>query len=137
MVGARQDRKSKTDPPSGPIVLVVEDETLLRMLLADQLRDAGYVVVDAANAQQALCAVSRTSDLKAIVTDIQMPGSIGGMTLARMVRSMRPTVKIVLTSGYYAVVDGVEHDGFFPKPYDTSQIIAHVGTLLNERQSKT
>ena len=59
-----------------------------------------------------------------------MPGSINGLELARLVRTMRPNVKIVLTSAHYVAIDGVEHDGFFPKPYDTDQIIAHVGTLL-------
>jgi CheY-like chemotaxis protein len=131
MAGASPDQKSNTEPPVRAMIMVVGDEVLLRALLADELRAAGYAVVEAADVQEALCALSHTSDVKVIITDIQMPDLIDGIMLARVVRSQHPTIKLVLTSGYYPAIDGLEHDGFFPKPYDPGRIIAHVGTLLD------
>jgi two-component system, response regulator PdtaR len=114
-----------------PVVLVVEDEVLVRMVIADKLREAGYVVIEVADAQQALDALAHCFDVRVIVSDIQMPGSLDGRGLAHAVRSAYPAIKIVLTSGHFAQVDSAAHDGFFPKPYDAAQIIRHIGTLID------
>ena len=114
----------------GASILVVEDEVMLRILIAEELRGAGYGVVEAADADQALCALPGSLGVKVMVADIQMPGSMDGIALARAVRSSYPRIKIVLTSAHNIAIDEVEHDGFFRKPYNTNEIITHVGTLL-------
>jgi two-component system, response regulator PdtaR len=100
------------------------------MVIADQLRDAGYTVIEAADAQQALDTLAHGLGVKLVVTDIEMPGSMDGVELARVVRSEHPTIKIVVTTGHVEKAVGVEHDGLFGKPYDAATIIEHIETLL-------
>jgi CheY-like chemotaxis protein len=111
-------------------VLVVEDEVLVRMCLADRLRLAGYTVIEAANADEALTLLEHSVDMdvKVVVSDIHMPGSIDGAGLARIVRSTYPMTKILLTSGQHTAFDGVAHDGFFPKPYNPAKIVNYIAT---------
>lgn len=111
-------------------ILVVEDEVLERMAIADRLRQASYEVVEAGNAHEALEILRHSDDVKLIISDIGMPGSIDGAELARLARSEYPDIKIVLASGHLASIDWVEHDGYFRKPYDARDIIRHVRTLI-------
>ena len=113
----------------GPTILVVEDEPVLRTLLAERLRDAGYAVVEAADADEALEVLAHSFDIKLVLSDIQMPGSMDGLGLAHVIRSAYPAVKIVLTSGF-AAPRGAEHDGFFPKPCDETELISRIRKLL-------
>jgi two-component system, response regulator PdtaR len=112
------------------IILVVEDEVLVRMVIADQLRDAGYTVIEAADAQQALDTLAHGFAVKLVVSDIEMPGSMDGVQLARVVRSAHPAIKIVLTTGHVERAAGGEHYGLFGKPYDAATIIKYIDTLL-------
>jgi two-component system, response regulator PdtaR len=114
-----------------PTILVVEDEVLLRMVIADGLREAGYRVIEAANAEQALDALDHSFDVRLILTDVQMPGSLDGVGLARIVRCAFPTIKIVLTSGRFGEVKGAEHDAFFAKPFDPIEVVEHIATLID------
>ena len=111
-------------------VLIVEDEILVRLFIAEQFRTAGYEVIEAANADEALDLLAHISSVSLIISDIRMPGSIDGLRLARIVRSEYPTTRIVLTSGHLPNVDSVDHDGFFLKPYDARKVIDHIKTLL-------
>lgn len=125
------------DPANNPseirkAVLVVEDEILVRMLIADELRKAGYSVIEASNAHEALEVLRHTSvDVRAIVSDIRMPGSIDGIALARLIRAEHPAIKVVLTSAHLMRLDWAEHDGFFAKPYDVDAVVRHITTLLD------
>jgi len=126
----RNRENGETSPKEdAAAILVVEDEVLLRMLIADALRSAGFTVLEASNSQEALDALRHGCGVNLVFSDIQMPGPMDGERLARLVRSEYPLVKIVLTSGQ-AAVDGTEHDGFFPKPYNAAKIVEHVKTLL-------
>jgi two-component system, response regulator PdtaR len=122
---------SRQQAAISPTILVVEDEVLLRMAVADQLRNVGYRVIEVADAQQALDALAHKFDVKLIVSDIQLPGALDGLGLARLVRATHPAIKIVLTSGRFGDADGSECDGFFQKPYDANRLINHIGTLLD------
>jgi CheY-like chemotaxis protein len=113
-------------------ILVVEDEVLVRMMIADKLRDAGYTVVEASSAHEALQVLRHHSvDTRLVLTDVRMPGAVDGAALAREIRSGFPAIKIVLTSGHLAALDGTQHDGFFAKPYDADTIVRHIKTLLD------
>jgi CheY-like chemotaxis protein len=82
------------------IVLLVEDEALVRMMAADVLREeGGFKVVEAADADEALTVLDATADVRALVTDVEMPGSLDGFTLARVVKQAWPQIGIVVTSG--------------------------------------
>ena len=86
-----------------PVVLIVEDEFLLRMDAADMIAAAGFEVVEAENADQAIEILEARRDITVVFTDIQMPGSMDGLKLARAVRGRWPPIKIVATSGHLDV----------------------------------
>jgi two-component system, response regulator PdtaR len=122
--GSQPDNKAKPDPTT---ILVVEDEVLVRTLIADQLRNAGYSVIEAADADEALALLAHTFNVTVVLSDVQMPGSLDGVGLARVVRSVYPALKILLASGQSTAVDTIEHDGFFSKPYDVAEIVKRIG----------
>ena len=107
-----------------PVVLIVEDEFLLRMNAVDMIRAAGFEVVEAGNADEAIEILEARRDIAVVFTDIQMPGSMDGLKLARAVRGRWPPIKIVATSGHVDVMETDLPDGgrFLPKPYSPNQI---------------
>src|ERR1700682_1954007 len=111
-----------------PVVLVVEDEFLIRMNAAEMIEEAGFQVVEAANADEAVAILEARLDIAVVFTDIQMPGSMDGLKLARAVRNRCRPIHIVATSGLVDVRTGDLPEGgrFLPKPYSPAQII---GTL--------
>jgi two-component system, response regulator PdtaR len=111
-------------------ILVVEDEVLVRMAVAECLRQAGYSVAEAANAHEAVEILRHSRDVKLIVSDVRMPGSMDGVELARLARSEYPDTKVVLVSGHLPAIDWVAHDGYFRKPYDFTRLIEHIRTLI-------
>jgi CheY-like chemotaxis protein len=106
------------------VVLVVEDELLLRMDAADVIGAAGFEVIEAANADEAIEILEARSDITVVFTDIQMPGSMDGLKLARAVRGRWPPIKIVATSGRLNVreMDLPEGGRFLPKPYSPAEV---------------
>ena len=107
-----------------PVVLIVEDESLLRMDAAEMIGAAGFEVIEAANADQAIEVLEARRDITVVFTDIQMPGSMDGLKLARAVRGRWPPIKIIATSGRLHVdeVDLPEGGRFLPKPYSHAQV---------------
>jgi CheY-like chemotaxis protein len=111
-------------------ILLVEDEVLVRMSLAEELRSAGYVVLEASNADEALD-VLRSQRVRVVISDIRMPGRLDGVELARAIRAQHPEIKIVLASAEsFSASHWADHDGFFLKPYDARRLIEHVKNLL-------
>src|SRR5258707_14501230 len=107
-----------------PVVLIVEDEFLLRMDAVDMIAAAGFEVVEAANADEAIEILESRRDITVVFTDIQIPGSMDGLKLARAVRGRWPPIKIVATSGHVNVGETDLPDGglFLPEPYSPYQI---------------
>jgi CheY-like chemotaxis protein len=108
-----------------PVVLIVEDELLLRMNAVDMIEAAGFEVVEAANADEAIEILEARRDIGVVFTDIQMPGSMDGLKLVRAVRGRWPPIKIVATSGHIGVAqtDLPEGGRFLPKPYSPGQVM--------------
>lgn len=111
-----------------PVVLVVEDDLLIRLDAADMIRRAGYEVVEAEHADEAIEILECRLDIRIVFTDVQMPGSMDGLKLAAAIRGRWPPIKIVATSGLTGIGDDDLPSGsrFVPKPYSPAQI---VGTL--------
>jgi CheY-like chemotaxis protein len=111
-----------------PVVLVVEDETLLRWHAVAMIEEAGFDVIEAANAAEAISLLEARTDIRVIFTDIQMPGSIDGLRLAHLVRNRWPPIRIIATSGQLRLRDDELPQGgrFLPKPYTRAEI---TGTL--------
>jgi|SRR6202049_2004347 CheY-like chemotaxis protein len=115
------------------VVLIVEDEFLLRMDAVDMIAGAGFEVVEAANADQAIEVLEARRDITVVFTDIQMPGSMDGLKLARAVRGRWPPIKIVATSGHLNVgeTDLPEGGRFLPKPYSPVQVEGVLRELIS------
>jgi len=109
-----------------PVILIVDDETLIRLAAVQIAEDEGFDVVEAANADEAIEILEGRDDIRVIFTDIHMPGSMDGLKLAHAVRDRWPPIKIIVTSGReYPNEDDLPEGGrFFPKPYDPPQIQA-------------
>jgi two-component system, response regulator PdtaR len=114
-------------------VLVVEDEAFIRMDAVEILRVAGFDILEAANADEAIQMLERHSDIRLIFTDIDMPGSMNGLKLAAAVRDRWPPVRIIATSGHFKVqADDLPADArFISKPYQPAQIISAVRELTS------
>jgi CheY-like chemotaxis protein len=111
-----------------PIVLVVEDNSLVRIVIVDFLETAGFAVIQAIDGAAALVILASGADFNILFTDVQMPGPIDGAGVAMLMREQRPDMPIVVTSGH-----GVPHPlplggRFVAKPYDNRKVV----TLLTE-----
>jgi CheY-like chemotaxis protein len=115
-----------------PVVLIVEDEFLLRMNAVDMTAAAGFEAIEASNADEAIEILENRLDITVVFTDIQMPGSMDGLKLARAVRGRWPPIKIVATSGHVDVNESDLPDGgrFLPKPYSPHEITGVLRELI-------
>jgi two-component system, response regulator PdtaR len=111
--------------PPHSTILIVEDEYLVRMNAAAMLEDAGFDVLEAGNADEAIRLLESNPDISIVFTDIEMPGSMNGLKLAHAVTGRWPPIRIIATSGRFKVSDGDLPTGgrFLPKPYSAGQIL--------------
>jgi DNA-binding response OmpR family regulator len=130
-------RTANLEPVSAPpqTILVVEDEVLIRLVIAEYLRECGYRVHEAAHADEAI-AVLESPDVKIdiVFSDVLMPGSMDGFGLARWVRANRPKIDVVLTSGIErsAEIAGMlcEAGPLLEKPYEPQSVVDRIKILL-------
>ncbi len=115
-----------------PVVLIVEDEALIRMDAIEAIEAAGFEVIEAANADQAIAILERRSDIRLIFTDIHMPGSMDGLKLAHFVKHRWPPIKIIATSGHANIAESDLPEGswFLAKPYATAAITSAIHQLI-------
>ena len=113
-------------PQGGPLVLVVEDEAFVRMIAAEYLEDAGFKVVEAANADEAWRVLESKPAIGYLFTDVHMPGSMDGFALAERAHRQWPQIRLVLTSGLMRPrrADLPDHASFLPKPYRQEQLMS-------------
>ncbi len=113
-------------------VLVVEDESFVRMIAADVLEESGFCVLEAPDASVALDLLKQ-HDVAVVFTDINMPGPIDGLQLARIVTEGFPHVKVIVTSGkQWLGPDDLPHESvFLPKPYRPAQLTRLIETQTN------
>lgn len=121
------------DDHAGSTILVVEDDVLIRMLGTDILEEAGFEVLEASNADEAVEMLGKHPDVRLLFSDVEMPGSMDGVDLARLVHERWPAVRLLLTSGHYRLRDAaVPDDGrFIHKPWTPETLIGKVRALLN------
>jgi two-component system, response regulator PdtaR len=111
-----------------PIVLVVEDNSLVRVVIANFLESAGFAVIQAADGAAALLILASGAEFHVLFTDVQMPGPIDGVGVAIRVCEQRPGMPILVTSGH-GVPEALPAGGrFVAKPYDNRKVV----TLLRE-----
>lgn len=115
-----------------PTVLLVEDEFLVRMVGADILTEAGFQVVEAANGDEALTMLQDRNDVRVLFTDIDMPGSLNGLELARMAHNRWPHIAVLIVSGKVRPgPDELPPGGhFIGKPYQPAAVVKRIHGML-------
>lgn len=119
-------------PPQTPLVLVVEDDDLLRLASSLNLADHGFRTVEARNADEAIVIMERITRIDALFTDVSMPGSMNGLALAHHVRKTIPGTYVLVTSGT-ALPDPRRlpaFSDFVPKPYALPTVAALIRSQL-------
>ena len=113
-------------PPARPVILVVEDEPLQRLMAVDLVEEAGFDVVDVAGAAEAVRGLESRPDIRVVFTDIDMPGGLSGMQLAATIRDRWPPIELIIVSGRRKPrADEMPARGvFFAKPYKKDEITA-------------
>ena len=114
------------------VVLVVEDEYLVRRFVVDAIEDAGYVAVQADDADAAIAILETRKDIRIVFTDIEMPGTMDGLKLARAIRDRWPPIDLMITSGKHRLDDDriPERGRFLPKPYNPDLVVETIGLLV-------
>ncbi len=105
------------------VVLLVEDDAIIRENALDELADAGFSVVEAETGDQALGIIEAAGQLDALFTDIRMPGRLDGWQVAEVFRAKHPNGIVLYASGYSVKHTPVSNSLFFRKPYRTQQVI--------------
>lgn len=125
----------RLNPPGVPLVLLVEDEPLVRMVNLEVLQEAGFRVIDANDADEAFEILKRRSDqVRAVLTDVDMPGSMNGFEFARLVSQGWPAIGVLVISGKTAPGprDLPRNGMFLAKPYGTDEMIEALKRLIGE-----
>jgi len=114
-------------------VLIVEDEAMIRMVAADALADCGIVAWEAGDAEEALNALNEHPSISLLFTDVNMPGDMNGIDLARRIHEVRPDVELIITSGATSIANDElpDHGTFLGKPYPVDRLVHIVATKLD------
>jgi two-component system, response regulator PdtaR len=113
-------------------ILIVDDEAIIRLFAKEFLDEANFNTLLASNADEAIAALERRSDICAVITDVQMPGSMDGVRLANAVHNRWPPIAIIVTSGQWPMPLALpENSRFFHKPFRPQDIISAVHELVN------
>jgi CheY-like chemotaxis protein len=113
-------------------VLIVEDEFLLRIDAVEYMKDSGFTVYEASNADEAIALLEAHPDIRAVFTDIYMPGSMDGLKLAHYVRRRWPPVKLIITSGQTrpTAEDMPVGSSYFGKPYHLDKVADSLRAMI-------
>ena len=112
-----------------PVILLVEDDVLVRFTTADILREEGWDVLEAVDSSEALALLTTGHPLDLVITDIRMPGRMDGLQLASVIKATRPNLPVALLSSH---LERPEHeaDVFLAKPYAPDDLVEAVKRLI-------
>jgi CheY-like chemotaxis protein len=132
--------KEQAFAASRATVLVVEDEVLLRLIIAEYLRDCGYKVIEAADADEAVVVLKQAQlPIDVLFSDVEMPGPMDGFALAQWTRANRPNLEVILTGTVPRAVNAATdlcEEGPMPKPYEPRSVHDRIRRLLASRPAK-
>ena len=115
------------------VVLVVEDQPIIRMEAVQVIKDAGYVVLDASNTDDAMTILEERPDIRAVFTEIRVPGRLNGMDLARAIAERWPLIRLIVTSSASKVGNFPADWRYIRKVYDGVKIMAALRALFAPR----
>ncbi len=122
-------------------ILLVEDEFLVRLTLAEALVDAGFEVAEAESGDEAMRLVTGPDGFDMLVTDVQMPGALDGVALARLVRETDPGIPVIYMTGLPESLRGAQplgpREAFICKPYGPAEVLGVIRQLLTESAGRT
>ncbi len=119
------------------VILLVEDDELVRDLAAELLQDGGYSVIQAADAQEAMRIIEDQRGLDLVFSDVRMPGPVDGIGLAKWIMRFHPQLAVVLASGYAdpkSLQEAAHVDAIMQKPYAGEDVIRRLGMVLASRR---
>ncbi len=119
---------AQPQPQARPVILVVEDEVTVRMAVSLFLRDAGYLVIEAASADEAMRVMNATAAIALVFSDVTMPGSMDGYGLARWIAATYPATKVLTTSA--RGLESESASAFIAKPYQFAALGKVIEALL-------
>lgn len=122
----------QSTPIGDKTILIVDDEALIRFDLVDFFEDAGWRVFDAASAEEAIAILDQHQEVRVVLTDVQMPGSMDGLKLAHYVRERFPPTVLYIVSGNVPLgpADLPARATFLPKPFDHRRLLRQIETHL-------
>ncbi len=119
--------------PDVPTVLVVDDEIMTRVVIADYLRDCGYRVFEAGGPEDAIELLNSPLKIDIVFTDLELPGRSSGLELARWIRRRHAGVKVIVSTGLHSAAELAEDlcDAGPPivKPYDSNAVVERIRSL--------
>lgn len=115
---------------SRPVVLIVEDEFLLRWPVSEYLRDSGFRVVEAGSVQEAIVLLSGDGRIDAVFSDINLPGEQSGLALSRWLDKHRPAIPLLLTSGQSVPAELAGIRPFISKPYSLEEVAERLERMM-------
>jgi len=110
-----------------PVLLLVEDEAMIRLAVGDHLRECGFLVLEACDAEEAVEVFEMGVVVDVLFSDVQMPGAMDGVGLAQWVRTHRPGVAVFLASGNMGkayTAEALCGAVFFRKPYALETVVS-------------
>jgi CheY-like chemotaxis protein len=115
-----------------PVILIVEDEPLLRMLAVEVVEEAGFVALETGDADEAVALLESRSDIALLFTDINMPGSMDGLKLAHAVRDRWPPIKILVVSGQVRLqpAELPSNSCFVVNPYRAAAMVEELRSIV-------
>jgi len=134
-MGAAADQ---SELQGGLTILLVEDDPLIRISTADHLRDKGFDVIEAGTVIEAATVLSSSPQVRAVFTDVDLPGAMGGLSLAVWIHTHYPAIPVILTSGVRSIVpalSGQRTVPFVPKPYDLDKVYHLIASVIAKASS--
>lgn len=126
----RKNQDCSLSEDRAPIILLVEDEIMIRLADAESLRDEGFCVIEAECGEEAIAVLASSADVDLLVTDITMPDGPDGLAVAQFCRERRPDVPILMASARLPGAGDPRADRMMPKPYTVSELISAVTEML-------
>jgi two-component system, response regulator PdtaR len=120
------------------VVLVVEDDPIIRMAAREVVDHAGFEAAEASDAHEAIRILESRPDIRLVFTDVGMPGTMDGIALAHYIRRRWPPVKLIVASGKAIISESHLPAGsrFFPKPYNADTIVGAIAAMLSDANDR-
>ena len=130
--------KSGAAEPNPRTVIVIEPDILVRMVIAEYLRDCGYKVVEGVTADDVMAVLDAGRKIDIVLAEVQLTGGIDGFALSQWIRSNHPAIDVILTSGADKAADkagDICDEGPLKKPYHPQEVVRHINILRERRRA--